>query len=235
MFDGELEGPQAVVLYVLLHDDGALAPGPLAVELDAAGKLGSLLDLAVLDHGLLVHAHHVLTDGQHDAGDSAADSQPFPVAPGNVCRAQTRYHDGEVQADPVVVPQRGGDIGVREDGLVGVGGDSVRPDRGAHDVHVRVVDRVFLLRGRSHVAVGLGIEKFGSPHRRLRDLAIAGAILLADNAKAALGVDIVAQACPRLRSLRAVGMTVSHGTSCKSDLPSLTGPTPMLAFRTLWR
>src|SRR5665648_952021 len=197
MFDGELEGPQAVVLYVLLHDDGALAPGPLAVELDAAGKLGSLLDLAVLDHGLLVHAQHVLTDGQHDAGDGAADGQAFPVAPSNVRRTQTGHHDGEVQADPVVVPQSGGDIGVGEDGLVGIGGDSVSPDRGAHDVHVGVVDRVFLLRGRRHVPVRLGIEKLGYPHRGLRHLAIAGAILLTDDTKAALGIDVVAQARPR--------------------------------------
>ena len=77
----------------------------------------------------------------------------------------------------------------REDGLVAVGFDAVRADRGAHDVEMRVVHRVVLLRGGGDDAERLRIDHLVAAVGGLADLAHADAAVHAGHAHAGCGTD----------------------------------------------
>ena len=98
--------------------------------------------------GLGVHADDVLADGQAGAGEGRADGQAFPVVLGDVGRADAGDDPGVAELDALVVAEADLEVHGGEDRLVAVGLDAVGADARAHDVEVRVVDRVASFRRR---------------------------------------------------------------------------------------
>ena len=143
------------------------------VKLHPALEVDGVDHAAVLDHGLDIHADHVLADRQPGAGQRGADGEAFPVVLGHVGGADTGDDPRIAKPDAVIVTETHLEVHLGEDGLVAVSLDAVRADHGAHDVEVGIVDGVSLLRCRGYHAKRLRVDDLVAAIRRLAYLAHA--------------------------------------------------------------
>jgi len=123
------------------------------------------------------------------SGKRRADRQPLPVVLGDIRRADPGDDPGVAELDAPIVPEDDLQIHRREDGLVAVGFDAVGPDGGAHDVEVRVIDRVGLFGGGGDHAEGLRVDDLVAAIGGLADLAHADAAVDTGDAHPGTGGD----------------------------------------------
>jgi hypothetical protein len=115
----------AGVLDVELDDDRAVAVVIAHVGLDPAVELRGRGDPAIFQHGILVHADHVLADDDRDAAQGAAHSKGVPVLGGNEGRPERSGHQRDAHLRLLARAEGGLQADVGEQAVVGISGEAL--------------------------------------------------------------------------------------------------------------